>query len=198
MMSKWALSLLLVLTVGCERRTAVKPVLPHAQVESNRLNAGSEMPLEPTVGPALAKSRTEQDLTILRTEPKSPPDFRVRVDAVKALGHARSIEAIPGLIQGLVTIRPFSVNNVADLQETYPCAVALSEIGEPAVPSLVSRFEEVPSGKEQLLLLNILFEIKGKDWLIDYLDQLGSTGKPILPKAELQELRAYAGSLRGS
>lgn len=92
-------------------------------------------------------------------------------------------------------ISPFGVNNTLDFWETYPCMVALAQIGEPAVPQIAKRFEVTPSEQERLVLVLTLVQIKGKEWVVSYLTQEDEKNDNSVPKAELGELKNYVKSL---
>ena len=105
------------------------------------------------------------------------------------------MEAISLLIDGLMKIRPFMVNNTLDFAETYPCMVALAQIGEPAVAPIAKRFETTLSDSERLVLLQTLVSIKGKEWVVTYLTQVKEKNDSSASKVKLQELETWVKSL---
>jgi len=133
----------------------------------------------------------------LRTEPKTMLQMDERVKAIKKLGEMRAVEAIPPLVRNLTKIRPISGYDMLDLAETYPAGEALIQIGDPAVDSLKKRFEATPPGHDQLLILNILRRIKGKEWTVSYLTQLNQEQKEKLPDAALDKLAHWVRSFDG-
>ena len=193
------LILLLVFLISCEKPTANKPVKQPLvdQGNANTTAAPTEHSVNAATVPMEKSELTgKNNLVIVTTEPSSVADFRVRVEAVKQLGEERSIEAIPLLIYGLMKIKPFVLNNALDLQESYPCMVALAQIGEPAVAPITKRFEATPSEQERQILLLTLVRIKGKEWVVSYLTQVDKSNRSSASKTEIGELQAWVTSLQ--
>ena len=192
------LILLLVLLISCEKPTAKKPAdqplkdqrdANAAAPPTERSDKAERVPMQKS------ELTGKNNLVIVATEPSSVADYRVRVEAVKQLGKERSVKAIPLLIDGLMKIKPFMLNNALDLQESYPCMVALAQIGEPAVAPITKRFEATPSEQEQHMLLHTLVGIKGKEWVVSYLTQVDERNVSSASKAKLGELKTWVASL---
>ena len=110
-------------------------------------------------------------LHTLKDGPATYDNADQKANAVKILGDNKAVEAVPLLINGLMTIHPHRVFNT-DLDKYYPVAPALVQIGDPATIQLERRFEETSDEREELMLLMILHRIKGKVWVAEYLNRI--------------------------
>jgi HEAT repeat protein len=72
-----------------------------------------------------------------------PKNYFVWVNCVRLAGAFKLKEAIPALVQAInaATVEGQTLAETARL-DTFPCAKALVEIGDPAVPSLVELMEK--------------------------------------------------------
>lgn len=119
-------------------------------------------------------------------------DWNIRSQAIKVVmevGEQKRCEATASLLNGLFVIQPFSIDNVADFSTTYPCSVALVNIGDLAVPQIQSRFLANFSAIEQLVLLHTLAKIKGADFVASWLASLQYNGNSSLGDERRRELQ---------
>ena len=127
------------------------------------------------------------------------PDWDARyaqVAAAKLLGESRSMEAVPILLDKLMTIGPPLSDNVMDDEETFPASEALVQIGAPAVSQVVLRFERASNKSEELILLRTLEKIKGRLWVSDYLEHLITSQSTKKSKNDLVKLKMWVSSLK--
>ena len=94
---------------------------------------------------------------------------RLHMSLIVRIAAERRSEAVPLLIDHLVSVPSFSTGSPGDYLASYPCAAALAKIGEPAVPLIQKRLVEAQSDLEQEVLLDVLRSIKGKAFVIEWI-----------------------------
>jgi hypothetical protein len=122
-------------------------------------------------------------------------DWETRNQAIKIvmqIGEQRQTEAIPSLLNGMLVVQPFSINNALDYADTYPCSAALVKIGEPAVPQIEARILATGTNIEQMVLLDTLRQIRGSEKVTQWLESLPDKGVGSLPAQRLTELKQWA------
>ncbi len=122
-------------------------------------------------------------------------DWKARNDAinlVEQLGKQKQVAAIPSLLDAMFLVQPFSINNVADYADAYPCSSALVEIGEPAVSQIQARVLATGTNIEQMVLLDTLRRIKGSEYVARWLDGLPDKGSGSIPEQRRNELKQWA------
>ena len=122
-------------------------------------------------------------------------DWKTRSDAislVEQLGREKRVEAVPSLLDAMFLVQPFSINNVTDYADAYPCSASLEKIGEPAVPQIQTRFLATRANMEQMVLLDTLRRIKGSEYVATWLESLPDKGIGSLSGQRRSELKQWA------
>lgn len=152
-----------------------------------------ETPVKNVTRPANTTLRSPLDGITLQLKDQGG-DWEKRNEAikiVKQIGEQRQAEAIPSLLDGMLIVQPFSINNALDYADTYPCSAALVQIGDPAVPQVQARILETGANIEQMVLLDTIRRIKGSDFVSQWLDSLPDSGVGSLSKQRLTELKHW-------
>jgi hypothetical protein len=148
--------------------------------------------------PPKAQHIAALDSVIQKLRNQEMVDWGVRNEAlelVMQLGEEREISAIPSLLNGLLLIQPFSINNIFD-HDSYPCMTALVKIGEPAVPQIEAHFLSAVSPVERLLLIDTLVRIKGATSVAGWLEALPADKRFLFPDQVHREFIDYVLSQR--
>lgn len=153
-----------------------------------------DSPVKNAPPPIKASLRTPLDDVAHQLKEKGG-DWETRNEAIKIvrqIGEQRQTEAIPSLLDGMLIVQPFSINNVLDYADTYPCSAALVKIGEPAVPQIQARILVTGTNIEQMVLLDTLRQIRGREQVSQWLDSLPEKGAGSLPAQRRAELKQWA------
>lgn len=177
--------ILLAVTTSVMLASCGKEESPSVEKVKNTPSGQKSLPAVVTKGRILHLEKLEAvDLD------KSDPDELTQ--AVKQIGLARKAESVPFLVTNLTRISPVHTSNAVDFAQTYPCSAALVEIGEPAVPQIQARFLATKSNIEQMVLLDTLLRIKGRDFVAIWLERLPDNGSGALPEQRRTELKQWA------
>jgi hypothetical protein len=136
--------------------TSVPQLFEQLQSEKTTDQATSQF-LKPGPGNVNAKSYLAPHLPVIISQ--KPKNHYVWLNSVRLAGTFRITEAIPALIKWInaaaETGGTLAENNRLD---SYPCAKALVQIGEPAVPALIETLEKGDS-RHQWFACRVLFMI---------------------------------------
>jgi hypothetical protein len=100
--------------------------------------------------------------------------------AIILLGDLRATEAV-GVLSANLTYLPGGcviIDEVMETQAYYPCAFALTRIGEPAIPAMIGRITQGSTPLERELAAWVVMEIEGKDQAAYRFASLGKTDMP--------------------
>ena len=175
-------SFFLITLVSCDRKSELQQSAPEKQQTPNT-----------TLGSELSGNNS----TLLVSFGKPPESFNGindRAEIVKEIGKRKLVEAIPILLKEMLNVGPFFINNAADLSDSYPCSVALVQIGEPAVPQIQERFLFTSSPAEHLVLLHTLLQIKGTQFTSIWLEKLKQENSRAAEFQHLSDLQRWVDS----
>lgn len=94
------------------------------------------------------------------------------IEKVLKMGSDKSVESVPYLVENVMKITPVVLWNSTDYSQTYPCTVALINIGEPAIAPIKERLLTTVSKVEQRILLSTLSQIIGSKEVVKWLDSV--------------------------
>lgn len=174
--------ILVELSVGCRKQPSEQKSLRGRDKDNKTISSSSE---DDT---ANESDSNQKALNILRGQPITELNADAQVTAAKKLAANHCAEATPLLIAKLMTLRGTDVRDTSRWDQSFPAFDALAQIGEPAIPQITKRFEETSDEREEFILLRLIHRLKGKEWVIQYLDRL----KAASSKADVDRCEKWA------